>query len=256
MPDVIFARPRHSYDSYADLYHLITLSGYPLIYFDQIDPASYNCYILTIINGENNQGWSHPQARIIFWDLEWRLDGDYPQIPGVAKVWASDKWYAEKIGAVYVPLGSHVGLPTAPLEDCPKSYDVAMLSYMTHRRELLRDRLREMGISVASNGWGMDRHYSLMRSRVMLHVHQHDEIKTIAPQRWAIAAAYRLGIISEEVTDPGIFGYTHGVYATYPFLAETVKLWKDDARLIDYGLALHQALCVDANFKTFVERAL
>ena len=75
MTNIIFARPRHHYDSYTDLYRLIELSGYPLIYFDEIDPVSDNLYVMTIVNGENMHGWHQPRAKIVLWDLEWRLDG-------------------------------------------------------------------------------------------------------------------------------------------------------------------------------------
>lgn len=53
MPEIIFARPRWDYNSYTDFYRLIELSGYPLIFFDEIDPDSSNCYVMTILNGEN-----------------------------------------------------------------------------------------------------------------------------------------------------------------------------------------------------------
>ena len=84
MGQIVFARPRTWYDSYSDLYTLIELSGYPLIYFDEIDPESDNKYILTLVNGENQDGWQSPRAEIVLWDIEWRLDGDYPRIPGVS----------------------------------------------------------------------------------------------------------------------------------------------------------------------------
>ncbi len=131
MSDPIFARPRYDYDSYRDLYRLIDLSGFKLIFFDEIDPQSDNCYIMTIINGENNGGWVDPKARIVLWDIEWRLDGEYQRLPGVPEVWASDLWYAEHISAKYVPLGSHPGFALTPPNGQAKPYDAAMLSYMT-----------------------------------------------------------------------------------------------------------------------------
>lgn len=71
MSNILFARPRHDYGSYADFYRLIELSGYPLVYFDEIDTASDNCYIMTMINGENHapERWQGARARLILWDL-------------------------------------------------------------------------------------------------------------------------------------------------------------------------------------------
>jgi hypothetical protein len=254
--DVIFARPRHEYGSYVDLYRLIELSGYPLMYFDEIDPASDNVYICTMVNGENQNGWPDAAARIVLYDLEWRLNGQYPVIPGVAEVWAADKWYAERIGARYVPLGSHPNLPPAPLQDCPKVWDVAMLAYLPPRRERIVHECEQQGVSVAPRGWGLERHAILQQTKIMLHVHQHDGVSTVAPQRWAIAAAYRMPIISEQVEDKGIFGYSHGLWCDYGHLAEFARLWRDDARLGDYALALHDLLCYQLPFRRSMEQAL
>lgn len=256
MSNVIFARPRYEYDSYRDLYRLIALSGYQTVYFDEVDPQSDNCYILTMLNGENQVGWPDAKARIILYDLEWRLEGEYPRIPGVSEIWAADKWYADTIGARYVPLGSHAELPELPLQDCPKVWDVAMMAYRPPRREQMVVWCNDYHISVAPNGWGLERHSILQQCKAMLHVHQHEYAHTIAPQRWTMAAAYKLPIIAESPRDPGIFGYTYGLYSDYHHLAEFAKLWCDDTRLRDYGLALHDLLCVHRPFRTWIDEAL
>lgn len=256
MSEVIFARPRYEYGSYCDLYRLITLSGYKLIFFDEIDPQSDNTYILTIVNGENQGGWADVKARIILYDLEWRLDGEYPRIPGVSEVWTADKWYAQQIGARYVPLGSHPGLPETPLQDCPKAWDVAMMAYLPPRRERIVYDCYQYGVSVAPRGWGAERHAILQQSKIMLHVHQQESAHTIAPQRWAIAAAYQMPVISEEVNDKGIFGPTYCMYSDYRHLAEFVRLWRDDARLRDYGMGLYDLLCIHKPFRFWIDEAV
>lgn len=255
MPDVIFARPRYDYGSYVDLYRLISLSGYRLIFFDEIDPQSDNCYILTMVNGENQAGYPDAAARIILYDLEWRLT-DPPKMPGVAEVWAADKWYSEQIGARYVPLGSHVEFPDMPLQDCPKQWDVAMMAYLPPRREKIVHDCGQMGVAVAPRGWALERHDILQKTRIMLHVHQHDGISTVAPQRWAIAAAYRMPIIAEVPTAPGIFTLTYGLYSDYAHLAEFARLWRYEQRLADYALALHELLCHTLTFGKSIEAAL
>lgn len=256
MSDVIFARPRWNYESYADLYRLIELSGYQMVYFDEMDPASDNVYIMTIVNGENNQGWQSPRARIILWDLEWRLDGEYPRIPGVREVWASDRWYAETISAKFVPLGSHVRLPPEPLQDCPKVYDVSLLSYMTYRRMHIAHLMKEAGLTLAPQGWGMVRHEALQQTRLFVAVHQLDNVSTIAPQRWAIAAAYKLPVICENVQDGGVFTGRHARFVDYWSIPGTAKALRDHEAAREFGEALHDLLCVANNFRTFVEAAL
>ena len=157
MSSVIFARPRHEYGSYQDIYELIRLSGYPLVYFDEIDPtAKDKTYILTIVNGENQAGWPGATARIILYDLEWRSVSDYPRLPGVAEVWAADKWYAQLVGARYVPLGSHPFLgcnyPESAIPTDGMRYDVAMLAYLSPRRQAVVGDLTRAGISLAPRG--------------------------------------------------------------------------------------------------------
>lgn len=260
MTNIIFARPRHNYDSYTDLYRLIELSGYPLIYFDEVEPDSDNLYIMTVVNGENMHGWRNPRARIVLWDLEWRLDGEYPRIPGISRIWASDKWYAGQIGAQYVPLGSRAELA----QDYPhvegKAYDLALMMYLgPYRRNNLVNKIKSDGLRIAPNAWGQDRHDALCQSRAMLHIHQHDNIYTVAPLRFAIAAAYKLPIFSETIRDKGIITHSHlieGSYQTLPKLIYDWVLRYDQQHVQVKGDCLHHVLCVENDFRTFVEAAV
>lgn len=256
MNNVIFARPRWNYDSYTDLYRLIALSGFPMIYFDEIDPQSNNTYIMTIVNGENQNGWKKAGARIILWDLEWRLEGDYPNIPGVSETWASDRWYADTINAKYVPMGSHPDLPNKPLEDCPRQWHVAMLSYMTNRRTHMANILKRSQVRISPQGWGDERHDILQQTHIMLCVHQRDEAPTIAPQRWALAAAYKLPMICESVHDTGVFeGY--GLFADYDDIPDTIdEGFAKPQQLSRYAEQLHELLCKKMTFRKCVEAAL
>jgi hypothetical protein len=269
--DIIFAKPRHHYASYVDLYRLIELSGFPCVHFDQIDPYSDNVYIMTVLNGENNNGWQDPRAEIILYDLEWRLDanngadGVGVHVPGVKRVWAADKWYAEAIGAEYVPLGSHAGLADGYAEnDNGKVYDAAFMGYLgPYRRNNIVNRIRDNGVVIAEPAWAQERHDKLRASRCMLHVHQHDGIQTVAPQRWALAAAYGLPLISETVLDMGIFTGDYVMYASYDFLPQFVPMRLQRrgnefdvtsmSILENYGQALYQLLCVERTFRANVE---
>lgn len=257
---IYFARPRWDYASYQDMYRLIELSGFPLVFFDEIDPYSDNLYICTILNGENQTGWQNPRAHIILWDIEWRLD-DPLRIPGVARLWASDRWYAGKIGAQYVAFGSHPGLASREhARNGNFDYDVATLSYQgPPRRSGMFDQMALRQLRVSPNGWGEQRDLILQHSRVMVHVHQHEGVNTVAPQRFALAAAWKLPIITETLYDTGIFRYNHLIQADYATLPEVTQTWlhHSDARLLDeFGANLHQLLCVDNTFRKCIEVAV
>lgn len=267
MSQVIFARPRHDYQSYTDFWRLVELSGYPLIYMDemQLDNAD-TCYIFSTPathwhDGVERRGFPDVKARVIYYNLEWYADVDYKSIPGV-ECWGTDKWYSDKHGMRYVPLGSHAGLklPQNGVEELPKAYDLVMLSYMTYRRQFIADRFREKGLTLAPNGWTEQRHYALLQSRAMMHVHQNEETPTIAPQRWALAAAYSLPMMSEGVADGGLFTPSNTLFCDYGRLPDFARMWitghDQETMLSDYGRALHQVLCEEHTFRKSIEAAL
>jgi hypothetical protein len=265
MSDVYFVKTRTVYDSYADYFKIAELSGYPVIYCDEIDTDSDNVYIFTPLNGENNHGWgNNPRCTIILHDLEWRLkESDYAWTesdliipPGVKRVWASDKWYAERIHAEYVPLGSHAGL----VGDTPadgQGWDIAALSYRTGRRNHAFGMMERNGLTIAPNAWGDERDSLLKEAKTVVHVHQHERVPTVAPLRFAIAAAWHKALISEQVHDRGIFD-TCVLYAEYGDLADyTALMVRRYAPLLKAKAdELHDTLCVSNSFRSFVEKAL
>lgn len=255
MTDVIFVRTRHEYDPYNDFFNLARLSDYPVIYVDQIalHDRPEKTFIITPVNGE----WRHglvTQGRVILWQLEWNTDGEHYTPPGVSEVWCSDKGHAAQIDAKYVPMGSHPRLNWEPNRTCDKLYDVVLLQYLTHRRELIRDELLNRGIRIAPDGWGQARHESLMQARLMLHIHQHADVRTIAPLRWALAAAYKLPIIAEAPDD--MSEAPAGIYADYEKLAGIVEGRLKQVDTQEWGDWLYQELCIDGTFKMNVEVAL
>lgn len=268
MPDVQFVATQFyldgGYRSYVDFFRLAELSGYPVIPLSQMDAQdATKTYIITPLNDEWLKGWPGAKARIIHWELEWRWDwrADVNEPPGVSEVWASDAWFAGQIGAKYVPMGSDDRLnslhdsvpPTTP------SFDVAQISYQVPRRQRITAQLEADGLKIApAEGlWGEARSRSLMQSRIMLHVHQHDSAPGVAPLRWCLASAHGLPIITELVKDRGVFGYTYMLQARYDFLARFVSLClRDGHKLDDYAAALHDLLCRDLTFRKSVEAAL
>lgn len=256
MSEAIFARPRYEYGSYSDYHKLIRLSGYRLIYFDEIDPDSDNTYILVMLNGEiGKEGWPNAKARIILHDIEWRLDGEYPKYSGINEIWASDLWYAGKIGAKYVPFGSHPGLADSVHRNGEYSFDCTLMAYIYGRREAIYNGLCAAGVSVGPNGWGLEREIVLNRSRMMVHVHQFHIAATIAPQRFALAAAYKMPMISETVTDPGLLKNAVE-YVPYTDIIPIVQARMNDPELQARGEALYHLLCEEYTFRKCIEAAL
>jgi hypothetical protein len=269
MADVIFVATQFyldgGYRSYVDFFRLVELAGYPIIPLAQLDPSDASkTYIVTPINDEWLTGWPGAKARIIHWECEWRWDwrADVDEPPGVAEVWASDKLFAIQIGAKYVPMGSHpdLNVMSKDLEPVAKIYDVAQVSYQVPRRQAITSRLKSEGLSVAQNEnlWGVERSLILRQSKVMVHVHQHENAPGVAPLRWCLAAAHQLPLITETIPDRGIFGYSYLLMSSYHFLPEfTAMIIRDSySRLNDFGMALHDLLCRDLTFRKSVEAAL
>lgn len=270
MSQVYFVKTRtmlqpNTYTAYQDYFKLAELSGYATCYINEVDPDSDNTYIITPLNGEWNHGWAGDvKAQIILHDLEWRIgESDYAWAenllvipPGVKRVWASDKWYAERIGAQYVPLGSHAGLAGDTPPD-GQGWDVAPLSYRSGRRSHMVDRLIERHLTIAPNAWDAERDALLKECKTVIHIHQHDKVPTIAPLRFAIAATWRKPLISEDVHDRGIFA-DHVLYTDYAVMADyTANMVKRYPELLQAQADnLHDLLCVSNSFKSFVDKAL
>lgn len=264
MADVSFVKTHYEYDSYKDFFRLAQLSGYPVITLDAIDPDSDNTYIITPLSGEWEKRWDGPiKANVILWDLEWRLkESDYawPESalvtpPFVSRVWASDTWYAARIGAEYVPLGSHPGLVGTAQTDA--RYDVAPLAYRTGRRNTIFGAMADQGLTLVPNSWGEARDAALKASTVVVHVHQHENVSTVAPLRYAIAAAWHKPLISEEVHNRGVFGACV-LYATYDTLADYTALMVRHYPDLLQAKAdeLHDTLCISNSFRSFIDKAL
>jgi len=275
MSEIVFCRTRHDYSPYADFFRLAALSGFDVIYVDQMDiHDASKVYVVTPLNGEWMHGWKDPKATIIHWDLEWRLNGTYPVTPGVAEVWASDAWYAAKVGARHVPLGSHVGLAghetringAAPIwvqqavTHSNLQYDVCVMMYRgPYRRAKLLHELELQGLRIAPDAWGYDRDQILRTSKAMVHIHQHDNVNTLAPLRFAIAAAYKLPMITETIWNMAPMSYANLLVCDYKNLPRFTAEWvlrNETFILRRYGDDLHRLLCVDMPFRKCVEGAL
>lgn len=260
---IYIVRTRYNYGPYQDFYKLAALSGYPVVYADELRALDKpdNVYIISPINGEWHE-WHKGdlQGRLILYNLEYNIDGNHNTPACVDEVWFGDAAHARRNGFRYVPLGGHAGLR----EECPdqdKSIDVAQIAYQVYRRQHITNEMRKLGLKVGTtqNLWGIDRTKELLQSQLMLHVHQWEQVPAVAPLRWCIAAAHRLPMITETVEDRGIFGHTYMLQCDYEFIPEFVeRVVKPENRyqLEDYGGALHTLLCEKWTFTKMLEANL
>lgn len=258
MSDVYFVRTRHVYDSYVDLFKLAEVSGYPIIYVDEIPKSGVKdrTYILSPLNGEWKDG-IQTDGRLIFWQLEYGFDK--PEVPGVSEVWVSDSWLANKLSAKHVSMGSHFALNARPADAKPRRYDVAWMAYTPPRRGTVYDMLKENGLTIAPNGWGEERHEALTQSACMVTAHQLEDFHCIPPLRIALAAAYRLPYITETPFALTPFTHEHVITADYGELADKAVYWTRRMPAHDlsvYGASLYQYLCVENTFRKRIEAAL
>lgn len=258
MSEIIFAIPvvirDGYYDSYRDLVQLIRLSEYKACWYDEVDPQSDNCYIHIVSNGEIQNGYEAPKARMILWDFEHRPE-TYPFLNGFAEHWHMDAAQARQHGVRYMPLGGDKRLCSdAPVNDT-FDYHVAYMAYMTHRRQRILDELRQANLRIAGNAWGMERHSNLTHSRVYLHVHQLDNAPAVPALRMVVAAAYGLPVITEVCANDGIFtGYM--VESDHGRIVQTVRAAVQDPSIEEIGWALAHLLNEEYTFAKGIEAAV
>lgn len=256
MPDIFFVQTRHFYGTYVDYFCLVELAGYPVVYDDEMDLTNpEHTYILTWFSAQSPFP-DDVQARLICWNLEW---ADTPVFDNV-EYWSADKWYADAHGWRYVPVGSDKRLVEGyPFNEAPLLYDITLQMYRDPaRRSRAVHALRDCGLTIAPDGWGEARHRSLLSSRCQVHIHQLEGAHAVSPLRFAVAAAYRLPIITERLHDAGIFERCL-IQSTYDGLPEACQNWLAPNRrsaLMDFGDALHERLCVELTFKKIIEASL
>lgn len=262
MSETVFVRTRYHYDPYDDLFKLAELSGYPIVYIDEMDVYDASkVYILTPKNGEwPEAGWPKATAKLIFYNLEWEFSQEALTL-GIYEKWTPDAWHARRTGARFVPVGSHVGLaPNGQRRNTTFEHDLVFFGYeQPGRRSHVLSGLHSEGVTFAPNGWGDTRDKAITSARACLHIHQFDNVPTISPLRWAVAAAYGIPIISETVADRSPLGLGDFMTANYANLAAFAKMHVKDQhpqKLMDYGHALHQKMCVQYPFSHWIERAV
>lgn len=259
MTATIFARTRHVYESYADFWRVVELSGYPTCYIDEIDASSDALYIIPTLNGEVGNGWPGARARIVHWNLEWC---EYPRVPGIDERWHMDAAFAARCGLRYVPVGGHDGLLDGPVEaSLDELIDLAYMGYMTGRRQMMAAMFDANALRrTPSSVWGAERHTALLRSVAYAHVHQHDDVAAqgVPALRMIVAAAYHMPVLCERVANAGIFGGDALIQSDYNGMADLARvLVRQKLRALqDSGDRLHWLLCAEHTFRKEIEAAV
>jgi hypothetical protein len=92
---------------------------------------------------------------------------------------------------------------------------------------------------------------------MMAHVHQHEGVQTVAPGRFALAAAYKLPLLTETLADPGIIPGHALLRSDLAHYADLAQIWlRQRHGLEDIGRALYHVLCERHTFHGCVEAAL
>lgn len=275
MREIVFVRTRYTYQSYQDLWRLVELSGFRIIYVDQFDLETDYVGILPTCNGELRPHITHrrsilkgPQwATLIHWNLERPDSGDY-EVSKVTKEgvsnstseilqfvdhqWVSDRWWASfDPRLVYVTMGSHPEF--AGGREAMKEYDACALSYNTHRRDQIYGTLKQRIRMAPDSAWGAERDRILRSSSCMVYVHQ-TPMPIGAPIRMAIAAAYGLPVISERLGDPHPHVPGHDlVMADYDRLVPAaMEALRSPEHLAEVGRNLRRRLCLENPFRQCV----
>jgi hypothetical protein len=247
--DPVFVFPEKAYPSYSDFRRLVELSGYRAVTFKQMDFFSRAPYI--VVSPERLPPLGEFRASIIAWQLEYAGDYTHNYDTFTGEIWASDKAWADAHGAKYVILGSHPGL--ADGEPMEPWHDLTLLGYMTPRREHIKGLLADLRWPVDYPGHDTtDRDTILLRTRLMLNIHQHDGAPYIAPQRIAVAAAHHMPVLCEAVENAGALAdvLTFAAYGSIPQVAR--EMLADGAKTD----VLYEHLCVEHGFRSEVEKAL
>ncbi len=267
---IVFVKTRHEYMPYADLFKLVELSGFPVIYVDQLDVSQHGVFIVSPMNGEfrphlDNHRSKQRNAHIILWNLE-RPSGSAGSVGHygesnreliynryVDEVWCSDRRMAEETTLRFVPLGSdeRLGHPG----DGSKRYHFCHLSYEVPRRQTIYKHFEKAYIG--PNSWPPERDQVLWSSKFALNVHQ-DQHPFQEPLRFALFAAYGLPIISETIYDSYPWSDEFMIFAGYDNLVSKMRevLADDYRKYKDMGLRARERMCGEFNFRKQVELAV
>lgn len=257
MSETIFVKTRHHYKPYDDYFRLADLSGFASCYEDEIDYESDSTYIVNHFAALGLNPRKTPQnAQIILWQTEHTPLEDYGRYsPYITRFWHMDAAIAERYGHEHVIVGSHPDLPQWKMPHV-ETYDICMLSYISAYREPMNQQLKQRFHLAPSSAWDMERDKILYSSRMKIHLHQWEHSRIVPGFRMAIAAAYRIPILLEQVYNQHPFEVS-ALWAYRHNFISIVDYWlkpQNRGWLPDYVDRLYNQLCIEDTFKRVIER--
>jgi hypothetical protein len=286
-PDPVFVKSG-DYASYTDFWHLVALSGFPVVLAPLADlRREGRTYIFPTLDQDMMACLEAcPQgirkSRAVFWNLErpdanlrpgMDLDATYRQATGEILSWADEIWVSDRqVHALdprpkFAVLGGHPDLVKIEPGQ-KKDVDIVHVGQLTDRRKSVLNLLRSHGCRVEDRGaWGYERAQILSRSRLMVGI---DRVSTdpkrlhfSTPLRFVVAASARLPVLQEGVMDKDIFdpyplvAGTSVAVASYGQLPDAALelLNADPPRLAAMGRAAYEVYCRDWTFRRGVLEA-
>jgi len=263
MNNIVFARPRHEYGSYADFWRVVKLWGFPICYLDQVDWSQGN---LTVIATPKNAEWvaipDRHNARLVWWSIERMANADdlfdmaNPYVPRcVDEVWTSDGSIARLLHWRYVFLGGHPDFANA--EPLAKQYDIVTLMAPLPRRTRLLDELKVFTNADTGNLWGVERDLRLRQSRLMVMCHQ-DEQAICEPPRMMVGGCYMLPMLCETSKDAGywIAGQNCLMSPLETLSEQAALILQHKGLMARIGAAAWRLTCQEHPFRQEVEASL
>lgn len=267
MKDPIFCRTKHVYESYTDFWTLVEVSGFISCDIDDIDWFSDDVYIVTPLNGEwmNIEKPAGATSRLVWWNMERPDANDVPLAAALDKVpaavdafWSSCKYVCSLDPRFqYVVFGSDERLNPWHYHKSEKNitYDFTHQSYAWGRRAALYERLKRSGYREGPSSFGSMRTAILHRSRVMLNLQQYPA-PVFPSLRAALAAAFKLPLLSESIWDPYPLEVGNSVVmGPIDTLPMHLQLMTDEV-CEKLAYKLHQKLCVEWTFRRGVEEGI
>lgn len=274
MREIVFAHSDVQYPSYTDYRSLVRVGGFESCPLSATAPGRTCTYIVSPVwSGEERAAisalagapgrhcgvvWWFLERAVLFGGAEFRWIAHNLLSTGVDEVWVSDRALYSKLRPHseqfrFVPVGSDERL--AEGAGAPEPNDVCLMAWMNPRRDAVVGALR---CSIGQNAFGNERHRRLLGASLLLNIHQ-DGDPYFEPLRFALAAAYRLPVVSETCEDP--FPYEPGVdFIAAPhgrLAAETMAALAADRGLLrGFGGRMFEKAAVKHRFSDNVKAAM
>lgn len=272
MTNIVFVKNRAKFDPYVDFFHLAELTGFSIIYVDELDMSVPGIYIVSPYNAKEwisqveSQEGKQRNAHLIHWNIE-RPSGSAGAVGKYGErqrqlmydrvfdeVWVSDRRLADETHLRYVTLGSHpdMGQPGKMNE---KEYGFTHQSAEIPRRQTIYNVFGKQ--EVGKNCWPPERDEILKKSKFGMATHQ-DDHPFLEPLRMSLFAAWGLPIVCETVYDAWPYGADVVRFEHYNHMASTMRrmLNEDYQKWYEMGQKCRERMTTEYEFGEMVRIAV